>query len=263
MNFLRLSIVLPRMLFYTSVVCYIVFALGSLVMLPVMWLQGPSLLQLFATLRDEHPPSKPMAIRRLLHSVFSFLFVFLDFIICVITQVLWSEVLSLQIENVVITTLATYSFFLMPSIHTFPIVLMVTSIHVLHDALADTNEALQQQFVPRPAGPSEPKVEHGHREQVYILRTLRARYLQLRHLHKLMTDIVATPLILWTLNRIFTMVMVTLCMVTYCEVELKRLAVTVESLLSLFLIGFVADGINVQVRKPLTAFVPFCLHGFR
>lgn len=155
-------------------------------------------------------------------------------------------------ENTAVTASVIYSTLSIPSIHTFPLILMIIGIHVLYVALEDTNEKLQHHFAAFFSGFSQTPSGNKLRDQALTLRALRARYVYLRRLHQKMADIFAAPLLFWTLNKIFTMTLLIFSFIALVTVEWKRTALVLECLLSLFLLGSLTDGITVQVRKPVT-----------
>lgn len=251
----------PSVLYFSCLANYSVLVLGPLIMLPVLWVQSPSVSRLLEDLKVEQSLSNAVTKRQMLHLVFCLLFALLDFIMNIILHVLWNEsVIVMHYENIVFTASVIYSTLSIPSIHTFPLILMIITIHVLHVALEDTNEELQRHFVALLFDSSKTPSENISRDKAHTLCALRARYVYIRRLHQNMADIFVAPLLLWTLNRIFTMILIIFSFIAFVRVEWMRFALVVECLLSLFLLGSLTDGITVQVREPVTVVRKMCVH---
>lgn len=242
-----------KMVFLSSACFYAVSTLCSFAMVPAWWLKCSRLTQLLDALTERSIFS--LVTRRRLQSVMWILYVLIDYAVCLKSRFSWDLVLlKWPSESFVFKISLLYSLITLPSFHIFPVALLVTAGYLLNAALTDTTQELEQELRRRRnglLGVAFPRHQ--------VLRMLRYRYVQLRRLHKLLDDVLAVPLFLWSLSRVLTMTVFTFNFIGYCYFSYASCsewicAVLLYSL-SLFILGSVADGITMQVRKPCYLYV--------
>lgn len=235
--------------FFSNVSFYIVWTLGSFALLPIFWVTCSNFTNLLEALRELSPPSV-WDERWLMPTVMWFLFVCTDYIAWLWFRYTWdNSILEMPAENVFYTASKWYSLLSLSSLHTFPVALQVMAGHLLYVALADTNEILKQVL----AWQNTSSVLH-EKSCYQELRSLRASYIHLRCLNKKLADVTSIPLINWTLNRVFALVLVSFYLLEDKEGKFywhSFICFTIECVVSIYLIGFLADGITLQVRNTI------------
>lgn len=240
----------PPVMSFSSAASYSVFTLGAFVMIPVFWIKCPCFCKLLVAL-EEHSMVISVKGRKQLKSILYVLFVIVDYLIRLFTQYLWNVLFVFHLPaDKFIKACAWYSLFSLPSIHTYPLALLMTVCHMLLAAFMDTNEALEMEFT---------RADPRHQ----VLRSLRCRYVYLRHLHQRLADVLAVPVILWTLNIIFTLVHVNFYMISSADTNTAEayvicVAFVTVCAFSLFIVGSIADDVALQVRRLLTIVVFTC-----
>lgn len=229
---------------------YIVWTLGSFALLPIFWVTYSHVTNLLDGLRELSPPNV-WDERFLMSTVMWFSFVCTDYISWLWFRYTWDDnILGMPAENVFYTVSAWYAVLSLPSLHTFPVALHVMAGHLLYISLADTNEILKQELEWQDTS----SVLH-ERSCCQKLRSLRARYIHLRCLNKKLADVISIPLINWTLSRVFALVLVCFYLLAEKEREFNWyffIFFTIECVVSIYLIGYLADGITLQVTNTIT-----------
>ncbi|XP_050716671.1 uncharacterized protein LOC126998726 [Eriocheir sinensis] len=236
--------------FFSNVSFYIVWTLGSFALLPIFWVTCSYFTNLLDAIREISPPSVLDA-RWLMPTVMWFLFVCTDYIAWLWFRYTWDNtILEMPAENVFYTASVWYSLLSLSSLHTFPVALQVMAGHLLYVSLADTNEILKQVL----AWQDTSSVLH-ERFCYQELRSLRASYIHLRCLNMKLADVISIPLIIWTLNRVFALVLVSFYLLEDKEGKFywyTFICFAIEGVVSIYLIGFLADGITLQVTNTIT-----------
>lgn len=231
---------------------YIMWTLGSFALVPVFWALWSCLTHLLDALNEVSLPSVWRG-RWLLQSIMWFLFISVDHFAWLWFRYNWDDsTLNTAEESVVCTALIWYSMISLSALYTFPLALQVMASHLLYIALVDTNEALKKELERQSTDAEVLKEAPQHNE----LKGLRARYIHLHSLNQKLADAIGIPLINWTLNRVFALVLVTFYLLGPARTGSSTvfnsfICFTVECSVSLYLVGLLADSIAFQVTTIL------------
>ncbi|XP_063855180.1 uncharacterized protein LOC135097318 [Scylla paramamosain] len=166
-----------------------------------------------------------------------------------ITHAYWLAAVSISTQPSVIRAIfpviRSFAIFSLPLIDIFPLVMLVTAGHLLHAALADANVSLKLEIE---------RHDFVNPKESLRLRALCVRYIHLRGLHQQLSEILAIPIMGWSLEKLLLLISTTYSCISYGKYVVGTfmfylfLMIILMGAVSLYVLCLVADRIADEVR---------------
>lgn len=219
----------------------------SVVVLVMLWFKGDVLSSLFLALRKAGQFQTEVPARAL-KLMFFLSCSLLECGLSVLTHAFWLATISISSQPFVIKSIfpiiRTFAMFSFPLIDIFPLVMLVTACHMLHTALADANVSLKQQIK---------RKEFTNPKESLRLRALCFHYIYLRGLHQQLSDILAIPIMSWSLEKVLLLISTTYSFIIYGKFVVGTFTfylyvmIILMGAVSLYVLCIVADWIADEV----------------